>query len=490
VAVTRIVKGNQHESISLSRLKEGDKILIRNQELVPADSKLIGGQANIDYSFVTGESLPVEKKVGDFIFAGGRQMGSSIELEVVKSVEQSYLTQLWNQDNSKGESVSKLDPVINKVSQYFTAVVLAVASFAGIYWLFNDPSVALFAFTSVLIIACPCALALTVPFTFGSTMRVFGRKGLYIKNTAVIENLHKVDTIVFDKTGTITQSHSLKVSFVGDSLSEEQQKIIKSLTSHSSHPHSLTISKSIDIEDLYPVESFVEIPAMGLSGIIKGQRVNVGSRKFVMGSGEENALKAQVYVFIEDRVLGYYQIENQYREGLEEVVNHLSRNFSLYVLSGDNDAEKENLQKIFGEQVEMYFHQSPPDKMDFVKKLKADGKTVLMIGDGLNDAGALIESHVGISVADDVYHFSPACDAIIESNKFGNLHRFILFTHKSMAVVWLSFLLSFLYNTIGLYFAVQGHLSPIIAAILMPISSVSVVLFASLSVKFLSKDIH
>ena len=490
VAVTRMLPGNTSESITLARLKEGDRILIRNQELVPADSKLVHGQANIDYSFVTGESLPIEKKAGEMIYAGGRQMGSSIELEVVKSVEQSYLTQLWNQDNSKGESPSKLDPVINKVSQYFTAVVLAVASLAGIYWLFNDPSVALFAFTSVLIIACPCALALTVPFTFGSTMRVFGRKGLYIKNTAVIETLHRVDTIVFDKTGTITQSHSMKVRFVGDALSDEQQKIIKSLTSHSSHPHSITISKSIQIEDLYPVESFVEIPAMGLSGVIQEQRVNVGSRQFVMGSGDDKALNTRVYVFLGDKVLGYYQIENQYRDGLEVVVKHLKARFSLFVLSGDNDAERETLLKIFGDQVEMHFRQSPSDKMEFIKKLKAQGKTVLMIGDGLNDAGALIESHVGISVADDVYHFSPACDAIIESNKFSNLHRFIQFTHKSMAVVWLSFLISFLYNSVGLYFAVQGHLSPIVAAILMPISSVSVVLFASLSVKFLSKDIH
>ncbi len=490
VAVTRILRDKQRESITLSRLEVGDHILIRNQELIPADAKLIEGRASIDYSFVTGESLPIEKKAGEFIFAGGRQLGSSIELEVVKSVEQSYLTQLWNQDNSKGENPSKLDPVINKVSQYFTAVVLAVASLAGIYWLVYDPSMALFAFTSVLIIACPCALALTVPFTFGSTMRVFGRKGLYIKNTAVIENLHRVDTIVFDKTGTITQSHSLKVSFVGDSLSTEQQRIIKSLTSHSSHPHSLTISKSIEVEDLYPVESFVEIPAMGLSGIIQGQRVNVGSRKFVMGSGEENALNTQVYVFMGDKVLGYYQIENQYRPGLDEVIKSLKQDFSLYVLSGDNDAERDNLRDIFGEGVQILFNQSPTDKKDFIIKLKSDDNTVLMIGDGLNDAGALMESHVGIAVADDVYNFSPACDAIIESNKFGSLHRFIRFTHKSMAVVWLSFSISFLYNSIGLYFAVQGHLSPIIAAILMPISSVSVVLFASLSVKFLSKDIN
>ena len=490
VAVTRVTENKKNEIIPLSQLRKGDRILIRNRELIPADANLVGGQANIDYSFVTGESLPIQKKAGELIFAGGRQTGSAIELEVVKSVEQSYLTQLWDQDNSKGENPSKLDPVINTVSQYFTVVVLAVASLAGIYWLFNDPSIAVFAFTSVLIIACPCALALTVPFTFGSTMRVFGRKGFYIKNTTVIENLHKIDTVVFDKTGTITQSSSLQATFVGDSLNDEQKKIIKSLTAQSSHPLSITIGKSIESEDLYPVESFVEIPAMGLSGIIRGQRVNVGSRKFVMGKGEGNALNTQVYVFMGGRVPGYYQVENRYRPGLKDVIEALKPKFSLFLLSGDNDSEKENLRNMFGKKAHLFFNQSPTDKKAFIKKLKSEGKTVLMVGDGLNDAGALMESQIGITVADDIYNFSPACDAIIESKRFDNLHRFISFTHKAMWVVWSSFMISFLYNVVGLYFAVQGHLSPIVAAILMPISSVSVVLFASLSVKFLSKDIH
>jgi len=138
-------------------------MLIRNQELVPADAEL----ANIDYAFVTGEALPVEKKKGDMIFAGGRQAGSSIRLKVLKSVEQSYLTQLWNQDAARQSKTSHLDTVINKVSEYFTGIVLVVAASAGIYWLFSNSSLAIFAFTSVLIIACPCALALTVPFTFG-----------------------------------------------------------------------------------------------------------------------------------------------------------------------------------------------------------------------------------------------------------------------------------------------------------------------------------
>ncbi len=490
VAVTLVDKNDLRTTIPLARLKEKDEMLIRNQELVPADAELLSETANIDYAFVTGEALPVEKKMGDMIFAGGRQVGSSIRLKVLKSVEQSYLTQLWNQDASRQSKTSHLDTVVNKVSEYFTGLVLLIAALAGAYWLFHNPSLALFAFTSVLIIACPCALALTVPFTFGGTMRAFGRKGFYIKNTGVIENLNKIDTVVFDKTGTITLSHSMKAKFVGDALTSRQKLMIKALTSHSTHPLSQSIFHSLEGESLPEVKSFQEIPAMGISGVIDGVKINIGSKTFVMGTRSGTDVATHVYVFVDDFVPGYFQIENQYRPGLQDVVTALKKRAKLYLLSGDNDAEMANIQKIFGRQAGLLFNQSPTDKREFIKKLKEEGKTVLMIGDGLNDAGALLESHVGLTIADDIYNFSPACDGIIEARQFGRLHRFIGFTHKAMNIVYISFLISFLYNVVGVGFAVQGSLSPLVAAILMPISSVSVVAFASLSIKILSKDIH
>ncbi len=491
VAVTKLT-GKKEESVPLYEIKEGDIIFIRNNELIPVDSKVIGGNANIDYSFVTGESIPVEKSPGDMIFAGGRQIGSSITLEVIKSVEQSYLTQLWNQNDEQKEKSSNLSPLINKISEYFTFVVLTIALAAGIYWLFVNPANALFAFTSVLIIACPCALALTVPFTFGGTMREFGRKGFYIKNIDVIENLHKIDTVVFDKTGTITLSHNMKAVFVGENLSPHQLLMIKSLASHSAHPLSATIKNSIKTEGSLQVDDFKEIPGMGISGIIDGKRINLGNKRFIMGTRakQDTEHSTNVYIFIENRVLGYFKINNIYREGLKDVINDLKKDgYKLYVLSGDNDAEKDNLQKLFGNDTPLLFNQTPSDKKDFIVKLKKQNKNVLMIGDGLNDAGALMESDAGITVADDIYSFSPACDGIIEAKKFNLLSKFLRFTHKSMGIVKISFIISFIYNIVGISFAVQGNLSPLVAAVLMPISSVSVVAFSALSVKLISKKI-
>ncbi len=486
VAVTKI-EDEKEEIITLSNLSVKDRILIRNQEIIPADSTLIVGEANIDYSFVTGESIPVSKKVGDNIFAGGRQVGSSIEIEVVKRVEQSYLTQLWNQDNKNNKDEARLNTTINKVSEYFTIIILLIATISAIYWLIMDPKLAIFAFTSVLIIACPCALALTVPFTFGSTMRQFGRRGFYIKNTDVIEKLRNINTIIFDKTGTITINSTMKAQFIGNVLSDYQLSLVKSLTANSNHPLSATIKDSIITKELLFVSEYEEIPSMGITGIVDGKKINIGSCKFVTGKDDVNPESTNVYVFIENSILGYFKIENSYRKGLNEVISQLKKVYTLYLLSGDNEAERKNLLPLFGNEANLSFNQSPTDKMDFVINQKQQGNNVLMIGDGLNDAGALMKSDVGLTIADDIYSFSPACDGIIESKKFEELPNFIKFAKTSFLIVILSFIISFIYNFIGLFFAVQGNLSPLIAAILMPISSVSVVAFATFSIGFLAK---
>ncbi len=488
IAITIIKSDLSEEIISMSKLKVGNEIIIRNQELIPADSILISDTANIDYSFVTGESIPVGKKRGEVIYAGGRQVGPAIRLKVEKTVEQSYLTQLWNQDSEKNIN-SNLDSVINKVSNYFTIVILTIASIAGIYWWLSDPSIALFAFTSVLIIACPCALALTIPFTFGNTMRIFGKAGFYIKNTSVIEGLHKIDTIVFDKTGTITHSKSMKAVFVGDKLSKNSLLLIKSLVSQSAHPLSLSIAASIHGNSQAMVENFQEIPSMGITGVVNGVRVNIGSRKFVTGKEDENPNETRVYVFIKDHILGYFKIENKYRSGLDKVVKSLKLKYNLYLISGDNESEKTNLKQIFGDETKLFFNQSPTDKKAFIRKLKEEGRRVMMIGDGLNDAGALLESDVGITIADDVYQFSPACDGIIESSSFYKLHKYLKFINYSMNIVRISFILSFIYNIVGISFAVSGHMTPLLAAVLMPVSSVSVVAFVTFFIRFKGKSL-
>lgn len=487
VAAT-LLKDGKEIPTSLENIEISDTLLIRNQELIPADSKLIEGAGNIDYSFVTGESIPSPKKPGDQLFAGGRQIGSSIVLEVTTKVDQSKLTQLWNQYQPGDKDEESLEPLINKVSQYFTIIILVIATAAAIYWIMNDPDKAVFAFTSVLIIACPCALALTIPFTFGSTMRWFGRGGFYLKKAEVVESLSKTDIIVFDKTGTITYTAKMKSEWHGEALSKEELGYIKSVVKHSAHPVSRAINLDISSEAEYSVDHYQEIPAMGISAIVNKIKVNIGSERFITGKIKEgDASTTTLFVNIDNQIKGYFSIHNQYRTGTEELIDELSKKYELHLISGDNDSEKKKLLPFFKDETHLHFNMSPENKLQYIQKLKMDGKKVLMIGDGLNDAGALSESQTGISIADDIFQFSPACDAILESRHFHKLNTYIDFTSSAMKVVIASYVISFLYNIIGLSFAVGGSLSPVIAAILMPISSVSVVAFATFSISVLAK---
>lgn len=485
IAVSKMENGKEI-STPIEKLKKGDLILIRNQELVPADSILTKGEAQIDYSFVTGESKPIKKTIGEEIFAGGKQMGSAIELTIQKDVVQSRLTQLWNQFSDKTESSTKLNSLIDQISKYFTLTIIAIGIFAGIYWLINDSSKAIFAFTSVLIVACPCALALSAPFALGNTMRLMGRLGIYLKNSDVVEKLNSITTIVFDKTGTITQADKVKVHFTGEVLSKEDEIAVKSLTRHSTHTLSSILYEFFKNITPEVVVDYQELPSLGISGKVNGRDIKLGSAKFILEEkAENNSLSTEVFLSVDGKIRGHFSLSNQYRAGLTDLINTLSAKYDLHVLSGDNDAEKENLQLIFPANSKIWFNQSPNEKLNYINSLKEKNKCVLMIGDGLNDAGALKSSDVGISIADNIYHFSPACDAILESSKFQHLQNFLKFSGKSVLVVKLSFILSFLYNLVGLFFAVQGVLSPIVAALLMPISSISVVAFATFATNYL-----
>jgi Cu+-exporting ATPase len=491
VAVTKITEQNKEEILLLSEIQLGDRLMIRNKELIPADCILEDGLAMIDYSFVTGESNPVKKQKGDFIYAGGRQTGGAITIKVDKEVEQSHLTKLWNEDENEKNQKAKLSSLVDKISEYFTITVILIAALGFAYWAYQGVwETAIFVFTAVLIVACPCALALSIPFTFGNTMSIFGNLGLYIKNLDVIERLHQVNTIVFDKTGTITKPDIASLSFNGAELSNDELSAIMSVAKQSTHPLSSILAKYYENYEYYKPEHFVEMEGRGSYGTSHALNIKLGSEEYVTNKESENKKEktSRVYLSINDVYKGFWEISNTYRDGLDTIINDLKSNFDLYLLSGDNDAEKEKLSKYFSDD-KMLFNQKPQDKKDFIAQLQTKGKTVLMTGDGLNDAGALMQADVALTVADDVYHFSPAGDAILEAKQFYKLSKFIRFTAISLKIVKVSFAISFFYNVIGIAFALSGYLSPVIAALLMPISSISVVSFATFVTRFMGRNL-
>lgn len=475
VAASRKNTDGTDTATPVSRLEPGDIIIVRNGELIPADGILLRGAARVDYSFVTGEADPVAVSSGAHIYAGGKQNGETIEISLTRRVNTSYLTQLWNDEAFKSKAKGHVSLLADRAGRYFTAVILGVAGLAFLYWAPSDISKAINAFTAVLIIACPCAVALSIPFTMGNVLRILGRNRFYVKNTNVLEAFSAVQAVVFDKTGTITNLSKNAVHFIGKHLTGAEQIALKSLAYQSSHPLSRQIVESMPEVPVEDVEQFIELPGQGISGMVGDRFVRLGSAAFI---GVSKPDPKGVFAAINGELLGYFDIKSRFREGLQEVLAFFDKqNAGAYLLSGDNNREQDALSVYFKEPGRLLFNQSPQDKLDFVKKTQQEGRQVLMLGDGLNDAGALRQSDVGIVVAENTNNFTPACDAILHAEEFNRLPKFLQLAQWGITTVNKAYLLAACYNVVGLSYAVTGTLSPVVAAILMPLSSVTIVLF-------------
>ncbi|MDG1804593.1 heavy metal translocating P-type ATPase metal-binding domain-containing protein [Flavicella sp.] len=489
IAVTRI-KNNKEEAIQIYDVKKGDRLLIRNQELIPVDGIIIKGNGLIDYSFVTGEANPIPKNSGDKLFAGGKQLDSVLEIEAIKTVSQSYLTQLWSNDVFNKDKNEHFKNITDKISQYFTYIILGIAFIAGLYWSFYSTKTALNVVSSVLIIACPCALALSAPFTLGNIIRIFGAHKFYLKNASVIESLAEINTLIFDKTGTITSASKQEISYQGSPLSNAEEKQIKTILRNSNHPLSRTLYDNMTrIPTLEGNLNYKEIVGKGISGSFQETIIKIGSSSFTDAPTKEKLSETAVHININGIYKGRFSFKNKYRNGMFGMFRKLQKNFNLTLLSGDNEGEKKYLTEKLPSKTSFVFDQKPEDKLTYIKTQQKLNQSILMFGDGLNDAGALAQSNVGVAVSENVNVFSPACDAIIDASVLHKAPLFLKISKKSIKIIKASFVLSFLYNIVGLYFATTGQLSPVIAAILMPLSSISVVVFVTLATNYVSKSL-
>ncbi len=479
-----ILRNNKEVPTTLPEIKTGDTMLIHHEELIPADGILSKGKAFIDYSFVTGESLPVLKEVGDIVYAGGKQTEGNIEILVVKEVAQSYLTKLWDQQEHKKQDTKQTVPFVDLLARYFTYIVVSVALLTGIYWWMHDTSRLWPAVTAVFIIACPCALVLSNTFTNGNILRVLGRNHFYLRCPDTIDDVADIDHIVFDKTGTLTETHEREINYEGLPLSEGQRRYISALVKHSTHPLSKALSKYLGESDM-DVEHFKEITGKGIEAFIDDSLIKIGSADFVGAKKADAATR--VYIKTDSTVMGSFRFSNHYRSSVLPLIKELKSHYRLSVISGDNSSEKNNLRKILGDTPTILFNQRPEDKPEYIRQLQQKGQKVMMIGDGLNDAGALKQSDVGIAVAEQTNNFTPACDAIIQAKQLNRLPQFIRLCKANKNIIVSSFVLSIVYNIIGLFFAVQGTLAPVVAAVLMPASSLSILLLTFGSSSLLAK---
>jgi P-type Cu+ transporter len=461
----------------IAHVKVNDVIQLHSNEIIPVDCILSQGNARIDYSFVNGESDLKTIKNGEIIYSGGKQKSGLIEAIVVKEVSQTYLTNLWNNPIFKTK-VTPTKSIYDIIGTYFTYAVLIIGFVAGAYWmtLSNDEKM-WNAITTVLIVACPCALLLSNNFTNGNILRILGLNKFYLKSPDVIEKFQKINHIVFDKTGTLTQMEGTSVRYVGKILSAENKLMIASLTRQSTHPSSSRIFEYLNLRDTYEVKHFVEVEGQGIEAWMNEHHVKIGSVDFTNGQFSDTNVGSKTVISIDGNIIGEFNISNKYRVGISNQIKELKNKYSISLISGDNDAELQNVENLLGEESEIYFNMSPEQKLNYIKNLQDEKHlSVMMVGDGLNDAGALKQSDLGIVLSNSTNSFSPSSDGVLDGNMLVKLNQFIDFAKSSKNIILLTFGISAIYNAIGLAYAVQGILSPVIAAILMPLSSITIIL--------------
>lgn len=474
IAITRLI-GDRQETAALPDINLNDTLLIHSEEIIPADGILTRGKAMIDYSFVTGESAPVLKEMGEIVYAGGKQTGGNIEILVIKPVAQSYLTRLWNSDEKAENNPANERSFVHWMSRWFTWMVLSIAIACAAYWYVVNPDKIWLSATAVLIVACPCALLLSNTFTNSNILRLLSRNKLYLRNAQTIEDTANITHIVFDKTGTLTTGSYKQIEYKGARLRTTAKRKITSLAAQSTHPVNKAIVAYLGIKASYQIAGFKETPGKGIEGFADGNMVSIGSADFLFES-ENTDEQTAVYVAIEKKTLGKFTFKNHYRSQVPRLISTLKKLYPLTVLSGDNAGEKLYLQNLFGSGSQLLFHQQPQDKLQVIKQLQKQGKKVMMIGDGLNDAGALKQADVGIAITENSNNFTPASDGILEAGNLPLLPKFIRLCRINKRIIMASFVVSILYNIIGICIAVQGNLLPMIAAVLMPASSLTILL--------------
>ncbi|TVQ76025.1 MAG: HAD family hydrolase [Flavobacteriales bacterium] len=455
---------------SAANIKVDDVLHLRHGEIIPVDGQLMSESGQINYSFITGEAEPEKIIQSAQIFAGGSVVGKALRVKTLKKVEESYLHALWN--SQKSGVKSSFQNITDSISSNFSIAILVVAAMGALAWLPFNASTAAMVFTAVLIVACPCALALAAPFSMGSGIRSLAKRGVYIKNPDAMERLGTVNEIIFDKTGTLSLHDREKIIWTGEPLPAEVREAAASIANQSTHPVSAAIGHFFNIRELQEPDEYQEFQGKGIEGRVNNLHIRIGSAAFTNAEIQE---EGRVYLEVDERVLGYFSWKNHYRLGLSTMLKKLGDRFKISLISGDTDTEKDTLLSFYGNWKEMLFKQKPDQKQNYVAHQQNAGNRVLMAGDGLNDAAALSEAWFGLAVSEHTQAFGPSSDGIMEADRLADLPIVLNYAQSLQKITRESLRLSLIYNIVGLSFALAGVLTPIYCAILMPLSSVTVV---------------
>lgn len=485
--------GEKLTEVTIDEVSTGDTLVCRAGDKVAVDGTVTSGKTYVDESFITGESAPVLKTSGSKVIAGSICYDGYIEYSAEKIGKESTISEIVTMVVDATNTKSKVQKMADRISSYFVPIILAIAivTFILSYLLGCSFSVSFTHFVTVLVVACPCALGLAVPLVVVVSNGLCAEKGLFLRNGEVLERAKTIDTIVLDKTGTLTQGKLRVYEFQNDSnLSDaEFLNVVANLESFSSHP----IHTAFDVTKKLDVSHFEELSGMGILAKINDDEYYLGNHKILTRlklknryqTKEDNYSKAGcsiIYVVQNKKLIGIIGVKDTVREESKEAIREfMRRGIGVVMLTGDHEGVANQIAKEVGIR-HVISDVLPKEKASYIEKLKQDGKHVIMVGDGINDAPALVASSIGISINQGTDVAMDSADVILMNNNLSNIIDFIDISKQSYHIIWQNLFWAFFYNALmipiaaGLLLPLGITMNPMVASIAMTISSLTVVM--------------
>jgi Cu2+-exporting ATPase len=479
------------ETVPVSLIMAGDIIQVNPGERVPLDGVITGGRSEVDESMLTGESRPVSKVEGAEVFCGTQNLYGSLTFRVSRTGEDTVLSQIIRTVEDAQARRAPVQALADRVTGIFVPAVLILAFLTGIIWLLYSgrPAGAVMNSVSVLVIACPCALGLATPLAILVGTTRGASKGILIKGGDIIERAKGIDTVLLDKTGTITEGRPVLKTFKGIGISDnEALQIASSIEGLSEHSIAKAIADAAEDEPLN-VTGFEALPGKGVKGSINGKETLIGKRDFVVTGGEpanehdawaedeEASGSTVVYLSYGGSLSGIFAVSDNVREEAQEVIDILKRaGYDVMMVTGDNRRTALSVARSIGLQDDMVRASvSPVEKAEIIKGLQESGREVMMAGDGINDAPALVQADVGIAMGRATDIALESADMVLVRNDLRLVPEAVKLSKRTYGVIKQNLFWAFIYNMVALPLAVGGLLHPVIAAIAMTLSSLSVV---------------
>ena len=473
---TLIVNRNQDRiDIPTKDVQEKDRFNVMVGEIIPVDGEIIEGETTVDESLLTGESVPLIKKKGDHVVGGSINLQGNIQIEVKESYQKSTYNIIEDLIRNAQATKPDIQKSLDTITQYFVPIVLLISFSTFVFkYLVQDVTLidALKNAIAVLVIACPCALGLATPIVLFKTATASKLKGFLFKNFDILQKFGDIDTMVFDKTGTLSSGvfQITEIRMPDESIPRSTfLQLIASLENYSQHPIAKSIVYQAELEDLslLPASNIKEKPGLGIEGIVEGQNIKIEKNK----EKNDSSLK----VSINDK--NYFMNLEEESSVSDDFLGSLKEEKHIIILSGD---KKDNVEKFAEKQniEEFYSDKSPEEKLDFVKDIQKDSK-VIFVGDGINDSPSIKQADVGVTTSSSSQIAQVSGDILIHKGGLETLSDIFNLSKKSKYRIYQNLFLAFVYNTLMIPIAVIGLITPNLAALAMALSSISVVINSS-----------